>query len=279
MDEKILRKVQLSELEILEEIDRICKKHNIKYFLCGGTLLGAVRHKGFIPWDDDIDIGMLRKDYNKFIKVSSQELCNRFILDCYKTNKKVWYSYAKLKLRNTIYLEKTIKNYDINHGMWVDIFPYDNVNKYNGILQRICFKNMRFWQAVILIKTGLVNFTNFAKQHKYMVKVIKIIFKLLPLRLLLLLSNMFVSINRNENSKYITQYTGNLSMKKETQLRNDVFPLSKIKFEGKEFFCPREYDNVLKNAYGDYMKIPKEEDRITHNPMKIKFEDGEEIKF
>ena len=110
--DKYVRKLQLVELEILEEVDRICKKNNIDYFLNGGTLLGAVRHKGFIPWDDDIDVTMTRKNYNKFIEACLKDLNSKYIIDNYKTNKKCCFSFTKIKKKGTLYVES--RDYNTN---------------------------------------------------------------------------------------------------------------------------------------------------------------------
>ena len=100
--EKYVKKLQLAELQILKEIDKICQDNNIEYYLCGGTLLGAIRHKGFSPWDDDIDIAMTRKNYCKFLKICQEKLPNEYFLDCYETNKKYYFPYAKVKMKNTL---------------------------------------------------------------------------------------------------------------------------------------------------------------------------------
>jgi lipopolysaccharide cholinephosphotransferase len=116
-EDKNNRKVQLIELEILLEVDRICRKNDIKYQLSGGTLLGAVRHQGFIPWDDDIDIIMLRNDYNKFIALCKIELNNSYFLQIPETDDKTPSLYAKIRKNNTAYISYEYRNINYHHGI------------------------------------------------------------------------------------------------------------------------------------------------------------------
>ena len=122
-----LRELQLVELEILLEVDRVCRENGIEYFLDGGTALGAVRHGGFIPWDDDIDIGMTRENYEKFLEIAPEKLKNDYFLQTRKTDKKAPYMYAKVRKNGTVFMEWNKRNLDMHHGIYIDIFPYDNV--------------------------------------------------------------------------------------------------------------------------------------------------------
>jgi len=106
MEKNVLKKLQLTGFDILKEIDRICQKHNIKYFLMYGTLLGAVRHSGFIPWDDDVDIGMIQEDYIKFIEIAPFELGEKYQLDCDKTNKKYYLPFVKVRNKYPLFIKK-----------------------------------------------------------------------------------------------------------------------------------------------------------------------------
>lgn len=274
-----LKKLQEFEIEILNEIDRICLEEDIEYFLVGGTLLGAVRHGGFIPWDDDIDIGMTRKNYNKFIKVCKNKLNERFILDNIKTNNKIWHLYSKVKLKNTILLEPLMEDYDINHGIWVDVFPYDNVNTLNSFTHRLKNKFRLFMMSLLFRKLDFVKESNFNNNHKILSKIIDTILKIFPIKFYTKLSSRIISMCKNDNSKYICNMTGTLTMDKETHLREKIFPLSKIKFGDREYMCPNDYDYMLTKQYGNYMKVPPPEKRVTHNPLMVKFEDGEKIIF
>lgn len=105
MERELLRKVQLKQLEIAKEIKRVCEENEIGYFLCYGTFLGAVRHKGFIPWDDDLDLGMLRADYEKFCRIAPSALKPEFCLQTWYTDPNYGLPFGKVMLRNTIYLE------------------------------------------------------------------------------------------------------------------------------------------------------------------------------
>lgn len=124
MDQALLRKVQLAQLEIAKEIRRVCEKNGIRYFLCCGTFLGAVRHGGFIPWDDDMDMGMLREDYETFCRIAPQELRENFCLQSWYTEPGYALPFAKVRMRSTVYREAKSATLREN-GFYVDVFPFD----------------------------------------------------------------------------------------------------------------------------------------------------------
>lgn len=125
MDKDTLRKVQLTLLEIAKEVKRVCDENDIKYYLDSGTLLGAVRHSGFIPWDDDFDIGMMREEYDRFCKIAPFALNSNYYLQTWENDEKYAVPFAKVRKKNTIYRENKA-NPNLNNGFYVDIFPYDN---------------------------------------------------------------------------------------------------------------------------------------------------------
>ena len=121
-----LRKVQNAELDILKEFIEICRKINVRYYVIDGTLLGAVRHQGFIPWDDDIDIGMFREDYEKFVALAPQVLPECLFLQTYRTDEEYYRNSGKIRNSNTTMIETVVKDLRMNHGVFIDIFPLDN---------------------------------------------------------------------------------------------------------------------------------------------------------
>ncbi len=142
----LIKSIQFNLLIIMDELDRICRKNDIKYSLDGGSMLGAIRHNGFIPWDDDMDVVMLRKDYKKFIKACKKDLdSSKFTFESTKTSKFYSYNFGKLKLNNTVFEEKGSELVKEHKGLYIDIFPLDKTGKYVYKLQ---FKMSYFWQSV-----------------------------------------------------------------------------------------------------------------------------------
>ena len=262
MKEEVLNKLKEKELDILKEVDRVCKKNNIKYFIMYGTLLGAVRHQGFIPWDDDIDICMLRSDYEKFLEIASKELDEKFFVDYEKTNKKYYLPFAKVRNKNTQVFEEASKKYDGHKGIWIDIFPYDykKKNSYN-IIDKIKFKIFHVFH-VSLVKKSLKK--EYSKKVSFVANFLsyKFIFRW----------KKILSIHK-KREKYVLHY--GLEKIYETPIIavNDIFPLKKYKFEDCEFYGPKNADKILTDTYGDYMQLPPVEKRITHSIEKVIFDD------
>lgn len=272
MENNILEKLHNCEIEILDEVVRICEDNELDYFLIGGTLLGAVRHKGFIPWDDDLDIGMPRKDYNKLLKIASKELKNKFLLDCHLTNKNYYLPFAKVRNKNTIFESQNMKKYIGEKGIWIDIFPLDNASKQESIKQNIQVKLCKQINQIILKRNGFADNIGKTIIGYYLTRGMN------NTKLLELQQNL-MQINKKESSEFFINIGSNYNFVKQTIPKEKYYPITKLEFEKKLYNVPRDYDYVLKRIFNNYMQLPSEEKRITHNPIRIKFENEQEIVF
>lgn len=252
-----LKKAQSIMLEILIEIDRICVKHSIEYWLTDGSLLGAIRHKGFIPWDDDLDIGMLREDYEKFKKVALLELKDDIFLQTSQTDFGYPWGMVPLKLRSSkgIIIEKGEEEGKYNNGIFVDIFAFDKFSQ-NNLKRKI-----QYLPKILLeLKT-----TRLWTNKKNLKNIMKIIFiipsqKLISPKFIINLSKLLNKSNEN----YVLGYGFDLTWRKVFD-KEDIFPLKKREFEGVKVKVPKNSHKYLKKIYGeDYMEIPPLEKRLTH---------------
>ena len=277
MDERVIKKLRKSEIKILDEIVRICEKHNLKYFLMGGTLLGAVRHKGFIPWDDDLDIAMPRDDYEKFLDIAIEELSDDFEVDDIRTNENYNLIFAKIRLKNSLFLAGYCKEEYIKHnGIWVDVFPFDESKHNRDLFIKMKWSHIRLLKAIYIRNTELVSM----KKH-HLTNFLQNFYKNVPQKKLnRRIYKKITSENHRKGNKYYINYGSQYGVMKQTHLKTNLFPLKKITFEGKKYCVPNNYKEVLRTIYGDnYMQLPPKEKQITHNPYKLVFEDGEEISF
>lgn len=146
------KKLLFEELyTMLSEINRICDKHGIKYFAMGGSAIGAIYDKGILPWDDDIDIGMTRDDYNRFLKIAPTELNRDYFLSWYESDSHTPFFYAKLKKNRTLFIEEHFKDVPMHQGIFIDIFPYDKAHE-NKWIQRFQFKCAEFIKCCLMSK-------------------------------------------------------------------------------------------------------------------------------
>ena len=241
---------------ILDAIAEFCSAHNLKYFLAAGTLIGAVRHKGFIPWDDDIDIDMPRADYMAFLKLFPKSGRHRAV--SIYSDDHYYLPYAKVIDTRTLLKEDiSIKS---NIGIYVDIFPIDNLTDDFKDGERICHRNSRL-QFLLNVKT--INCSSKRPIWKNALLVLgKLLLSFVDYRWIVgrqdKNSQEFFA---NKDSRYVGSVTYGNDPKKvivERKLLEDIIDLE---FEGKQYHCPREYHKILTQYYGDYMTLPPEEQR------------------
>ncbi|MER2129232.1 LicD family protein [Solibacillus sp.] len=260
--QKLTRKVQLKCLEALIEIKKICEKHNLQYYLIGGTALGAYRHKGFIPWDDDIDIGMPRIDYEKFLQVAQQELGDNYYLQTPKTEFNFVFPFTKIRINNTLYKESSIKHLNIHHGVFVDIFPLDTVpeNKLSANTQKNLIKFCNRIRAAKISHQRKIHFKN----------IIKSFLKLYPSSLLRKQYNYALLMGAKSQSRKMGNLLSAYPYGTEIMDKSIFAKGKKIEFEGINFSVPNQIEKFLIKMYGeDYMQLPPLEKRITHLPSEI----------
>lgn len=245
-----LRKAQLRMLEILKEIDKICKKHNITYWLDGGTMLGCARHKGFIPWDDDLDIAVFEEDYERLLHILQQELPSQYRVEWPGNNKNFSFNFAKVVDSKSFVeqLEDTWTPRAGITGLWVDIFPMIHGNRFIRLLVEPlygrCFRQSRNLEDV-----------KYKKILAYL---------LYPIALMSLgiakIVCLFIS-----RDKFVNSYgTGRAYTQYATRHRSWVVPTIDMQFEDGIFPMPHNYKTYLTALYGDYMTIPPVDKRIVH---------------
>lgn len=240
-------------LEIAVEVDRICREHGWRCSLYGGSVIGAIRHNGFIPWDHDIDMAMPRKDYDKFLDYMLKHPQEKIFFSNYKSEKRYPNNWGKVRLNGTVFQEKELVSLpELHNGVFIDLHPIDNILP--------CFLNIQvrlsvFWSCVGKVKSNLDN-TN--RWQTYIYKC----FSWLPYGVINTFRDWSMKCFKHIQTKYVY---------KVAHPNNGVYPIPRDtfedliehQFENVSFFIPRNYDTFLRKRYGDYMQIPPESE--VHN--------------
>ena len=259
---ELLKGLQNTELQILRDVTEFCDKNNIQYFLTSGTLLGAVRHGGFIPWDDDVDIAMPRKDFEKFLQLSDK-LPNDYICQSTRFNPNYPIAITKIRKKGTIMKEPVMAHLDINHGIWVDVFPLDRVDRVDKMPKRA--------RKIAILSTAIGHKLGSMKPTKLKTILVCKLLGIFGVKKLDAWRTKFMSAEEHTKGTRLTSFAGNLGYKNLLFEESIYFPAATMEFEGYSFKVPADYSAWLRGAYGDYMKLPPVEKQINkHDIMEIK---------
>ncbi len=269
MDEEI-RKVQSIQLDMMKKLHQVCMENNITYILMGGSLLGAVRHQGFIPWDDDFDIALLRTDYDKLIKVLKENPIDGCFLQTYSTDAHYVQPYAKLRKNNTRFVEKYFQGIKMHEGIFIDIFPFDKIPTPNSRAAKIRKMSARFLTFVIWRKEG-------AHVKRKGIKNLEIVLSscigIFPKSIIISLQNKLV-YRENKNWPFVaSMYSSNYKISQTYMKRKDFLDVILMDYEDTKFYVPRKWDELLTRIYRNYMELPPEKKRNSgHDVVRIETE-------
>jgi len=251
------------QLDILCYFDKFCRDNSINYSLACGTLLGAVRHKGYIPWDDDIDIYMLRDDYVKFVDLFLGSDNDPYKLNCFPHNKNIDRVYANLYDSRTVMIEGKAQSYEL--GVFIDIFPLDDVpdeqKDWNRFKKKLFFVS---WLRNVKVFEWSTPRGLLKNLSLYVSK-----FILFPFSLNSVLSYMNSFIQKNNGKGYNHVYQTSYGVENdETLIKEMFYDLVDYEFEGHKFKGVHDADAYLTTLYGNYMQLPPEENRVAHHLFK-----------
>lgn len=250
----ILVALKIVETDILREFVGVCNKLNLRYYLLGGTLLGAVRHQGFIPWDDDIDVGMPREDYEKFISLGQAYLPNNYFIQTFMTDPGYPANFAKIRNNNTTFVETSLGGCDINHGVYIDIFPLDYYPEERAFAYEVEKLLLTLRISTVFAKTKM-------KMKTRIVRLISCVLYPSHKKALIRRETMFKTVPK---SGLIANNCGAWG-KKEIVPADWYGEGVPVMFEGMQLMAPVEYDKWLTQVYGDYMQLPPVEKRVGHH--------------
>ena len=273
-----LKKVQAAELLILREFDRICGELGIEYFAEAGTELGAVRHGGFIPWDDDVDVAMDRAGYERFLREAPALLPPELSLQTPYNDPNCPYYFSKLRLNGTVFMEYCNRNVDMHQGIYIDIYPFDEIPDDEALNLRQ-YKAFQRWTRIFTLRqspdVSREPRNPREKARAALRRVLHGAARILPAKFIV---GKMDHISKKYNG------TGQSRMTTLTSpvhgwdyVRLDAYrPLLKMPFEDMEISVLRDYDANLTSLYGDYMQPPPPEKRKGHRPYRLDFgdEDG-----
>lgn len=259
-------RIRQMELEVLKEVDKICKENHIQYFLAGGSMLGAIRHKGFIPWDDDVDIAMLPGEYKKFLKVCPQSLQTEYSYQNFDTDLESHYIHDKIRISDTYFSTAYSNQYRMANGVYIDVFVYYKTSNH-PLMQKVHLRLIKMWRAVIGIRWA----DRPRRGHHYKLSKIMLPFmRLVPFRWYHIFYTKLLELYEKRNTKYRIDSGLNL-------MKCGAFPAewfdeaTEAEFCGQKYPIPAKYDAYLKHWYGDkYMDLlPISQRNSVHDVVRI----------
>lgn len=279
-DAETLQELKKMELELLRDFQELCDRHGLEYFAGGGTAIGAVRHQGFIPWDDDIDVNLYRDDYEKFLKYAKEEYSDKYEIMNAETSALYPLMSTRWMKKGTKFKEECFKDLDLDLGVFLDIYCFDNVPDDDKKMRR---QGKRVWflnKLMILkaVKKPVLYFGGWKAQMVYIISWLVHMFMNL-----FHVSNTFLY---KQVKKELTRYNGEKTKRIAyyfdptpfTSVINydDVFPTRKVPFEDGEIKVGCHVEKYLEKRFGDYMKPPPEDKRHNHPPYIFDLGDGGE---
>lgn len=270
-DGSVTLKLHSCQLLLAAELKRICENNNIKFFMIAGTLLGAVRHKGFIPWDDDMDFAIMRSDYGRFLEACKKELGEKFILQEMFVDENYALPMAKLLLKDTKLVERTTVKNGAVKGIYIDVFPYDNIPDDENLRKKHS-RNLYILKRLFLAKQNY----QIAEKGQITKTVVYAVLKFFSL----FLSKSYLRnrlekelcLYANENTKKVAAIGGAYPYSKESVKRIWFSEIVDLPFEDMVLPAPKYFTEYLTYFYGDYMTLPPEDKRENrHGVVELNF--------
>lgn len=273
-DAETLKRIQQLELDILKDFDILCKKNGIDYFACGGTAIGAVRHGGFIPWDDDIDVGLLRADYDRFIKCAQEQLSAKYYILNAETDENYPLMSTRMVLRGTKFREECFKNLEGQFGIFLDIYCFDYISDDETVMKKTAKSLWLKSKLMILAAIGRpVLYYGGIKAKIVTAGCICVngVFRLLRITPHRLYKSIKKELIKNNVPSARVAYQ--FDPKPYTSIADikDILPTRKMAFSGAEIRVPSRIEAYLEKRFGDYMTLPPPEKRHNHPPYELDF--------
>lgn len=274
-DATTLKRVQNAELKVLKDFVALCEKYHLEYFAVDGTAIGAVRHKGFIPWDDDIDVAMPRKDYEKFLKIAPEAMKEKYIILNARINENFPLMTTHIIKKGTVFMHEPFKNLDIPNGIFLDIFPFDNISddpkerkkQFSDAFVNSKLQILRALSRPTLGVSGI--------PAKLIYAACSIVHGLLvvlrvPKKTFAKNCERVAKRFAHENTKCMT-YLFDTTPKWHVCKKDEIYPLKELPFEDMMLKFPNKVEDYLTRQYGDYMQLPPVEKRKNHYPYQLEF--------
>ena len=275
-DEETLQKIQQTEMEILKDFIEVCEKHNLTYFGIAGTGIGALRHQGFIPWDDDIDVAMPRDDFERLVRFIEKEKGDKYLIMDTKHYPNYPLMTTRITMRGTKFKEEALKSIDAPMGIFLDLYPLDKMSDDPKEAKKQA-RDAWFWSKILILRSipfPMLGFTGWKKKVIHAIcGLAHLGLKILHVPRLLIYKKAYEAetrYNHYEKTERLDFFCDTTPYMNLYYLK-DIYPLRKLPFEDIELNFPCNIDRNLRAMYGDYMQLPPEEKRKNHYPFELQF--------
>lgn len=277
-DEATLKRVQDAELNILKDFLTICEEHDLVYFGFAGTGIGALRHKGFIPWDDDIDVALPRKDFDRFVEVAKEKFKDKYIVQNCHENPHYPFMTTRWMRKGTKFREAALMNLKCEAGIFLDIYPFDNLSDDQKLLKKQA-RDAWFWSKLLILRSipkPVLAFRGVKAASVYFICGVVHY----GMRFCRIKKTWIIKKCNEANHRYNHLETKRIGYLCDTSPyanmleKKKAFPLQKLAFEDVQLNFRKDLHDELKHVYGDYMQLPPEDKRKNHYPYELEFADG-----